>query len=44
MWEEGVLPWKSASWVPPSRRGADYDADAMMHDEKPMYKRMFSRK
>ena len=44
MWEEGVLPWKSASWVPPSRRNADYDADAMMHDDKPMYKRMFSTK
>ncbi|CAD6612373.1 XXYS1_4_G0048750.mRNA.1.CDS.1 [Saccharomyces cerevisiae] len=44
MWEEGVLPWKSASWVPPSRRGADYDAEEMAHDDKPLYKRMFSTK
>ena len=44
MWEEGVLPWKSASWVPPSRRGANYDAEEMTHDDKPLYKRMFSTK
>ncbi|CAI5177944.1 CRE_HP_G0152140.mRNA.1.CDS.1 [Saccharomyces cerevisiae] len=44
MWEEGVLPWKSASWVPPSRRGANYDAEEMAHDDKPLYKRMFSTK
>jgi len=40
MWLEGVLPWKSAGWVPPSRRGADYDAGALAHDDKPWYKRM----
>ena len=40
MWLEGVLPWKSTEWVPPSRRGADYDAAAMAHDDKPWYKRM----
>ncbi|CAI4874879.1 AHL_G0012020.mRNA.1.CDS.1 [Saccharomyces cerevisiae] len=44
MWEEGVLPWKSASWVPPSRRGANYDAEDLTHDDKPLYKRMFSTK
>ncbi|KAG0653457.1 hexose transporter hxt1, partial [Monosporozyma unispora] len=44
MWLEGTLPWKSASWVPPSRRGADYDAEAMAKDDTPMYKRMFGRK
>ena len=22
MWEEGVLPWKSVSWIPPTRRSA----------------------
>ncbi|CAI6411189.1 BFH_HP2_G0006120.mRNA.1.CDS.1 [Saccharomyces cerevisiae] len=22
LYEEGIKPWKSASWVPPSRRGA----------------------
>ena len=39
LWEEGVLPWKSPNWVPPSKRDASYDADAMMHDDKPWYKR-----
>ncbi|CCK70275.1 sugar porter family MFS transporter KNAG_0D05370 [Huiozyma naganishii CBS 8797] len=43
MWEESVLPWKSASWVPPSRRGADYNADAMAHDDQPFYKRMLGK-
>ncbi|QEU60877.1 Hxt5/Hxt3 [Kluyveromyces lactis] len=40
MWEEGVLPWKSSSWVPSSRRNAGYDVDALQHDEKPWYKAM----
>ncbi|CEP62331.1 sugar porter family MFS transporter LALA0_S05e03224g [Lachancea lanzarotensis] len=40
LWEEGVLPWKSADWLPPSRRGADYNNEALMHDDKPWYKRM----
>ncbi|QID83663.1 Low-affinity glucose transporter hxt3 [Saccharomyces pastorianus] len=44
MYAEGVLPWKSASWVPTSRRGADYNADALMHDDQPFYKSLFSRK
>ncbi|CCD24117.1 sugar porter family MFS transporter NDAI_0C04570 [Naumovozyma dairenensis CBS 421] len=43
MYSEGVLPWKSASWVPPSKRGADYDANAFAHDDTPLYKRIFSR-
>ncbi|CCK70680.1 glucose-inactivated glycerol proton symporter STL1 KNAG_0E04270 [Huiozyma naganishii CBS 8797] len=43
MWEEGVLPWKSASWVPPSKRDSDYDADAMAHDDVPFYKRMLGK-
>ncbi len=43
MWLEGTLPWKSANWVPPSQRGADYDANALATDDKPMYKRMFGR-
>ncbi|CCF57721.1 hypothetical protein KAFR_0D00740 [Kazachstania africana CBS 2517] len=42
MWEEGVLPWKSASWIPPSRRDAAYDEAAFTQDEKPIYKRIFS--
>ncbi|CUS23491.1 LAQU0S10e01640g1_1 [Lachancea quebecensis] len=41
MYAEGVLPWKSTSWVPASRRGADYNADDLMHDDKPWYKRFF---
>ncbi|KAL6946485.1 hexose transporter [Hanseniaspora osmophila] len=41
MWQEGVLPWKSASWVPASRRGMDYDAGALQHDEKKGFKRFF---
>ena len=44
MWEDGVLPWKSGSWVPAAKRGADYDAEATKVDDKPMYKRVFSRK
>lgn len=40
MWYEGVLPWKSESWVPSSRRDVDYDAEKLQHDEKPWYKRM----
>ncbi|CCH58145.1 hypothetical protein TBLA_0A03450 [Henningerozyma blattae CBS 6284] len=43
MWEEGVLPWKSASWVPPSQRSADYDVDAMANDDQPVFKKMFGR-
>ncbi|CAL9735874.1 high-affinity hexose transporter Hxt7p [Monosporozyma servazzii] len=43
MWLEGTLPWKSTNWVPPSRRGADYDANAFSTDDKPIYKRMFGR-
>ena len=43
MWQEGTLAWKSNGWVPSARRGADYDAEAMQHDDKPMYKRIFSR-
>ncbi|CAI4990525.1 AVN_HP_G0073010.mRNA.1.CDS.1 [Saccharomyces cerevisiae] len=42
MWLEGVPAWKSASWVPPGRRTADYDADAIDHDDRPIYKRFFS--
>ncbi|CCC70795.1 hypothetical protein NCAS_0F03110 [Naumovozyma castellii] len=44
MYSEGVVPWKSASWVPPSRRGADYNIDELAHDDTPIYKRMFGRK
>ncbi|CAI4701603.1 CEQ_1a_G0047050.mRNA.1.CDS.1 [Saccharomyces cerevisiae] len=41
MWLEGVPAWKSASWVPPERRTADYDAEAIDHDDRPIYKRSF---
>lgn len=40
MWMEGVLPWKSVNWVPSSRRGADYNVEALQVDDKPWYKRM----
>ncbi|QHS72536.1 hexose transporter HXT3 [Saccharomyces paradoxus] len=43
MYAEGVLPWKSAAWVPTSQRGADYNADALMHDDQPFYKKMFGK-
>ncbi|PTN14294.1 hexose transporter HXT8 [Saccharomyces cerevisiae] len=41
MWMDGVLSWKSESWVPASRRDGDYDNEKLQHDEKPFYKRMF---
>ncbi|CAI4951624.1 CGH_3_HP_G0047270.mRNA.1.CDS.1 [Saccharomyces cerevisiae] len=44
LWEEGVLPWKSTSWVPPNKRGTDYNADDLMHDDQPFYKKMFGKK
>lgn len=40
MWLEGVLPWKSTSWVPAARRGANFNVEDFQHDEKPWYKRM----
>ncbi|CCE66170.1 hypothetical protein TPHA_0P00120 [Tetrapisispora phaffii CBS 4417] len=40
LWEEGVLPWKSAQWVPASRRAVDYDNELLTHDDKPWYKSM----
>ncbi|CUS22782.1 LAQU0S06e05886g1_1 [Lachancea quebecensis] len=41
MWHEGVLPWKSGSWLPLSKRTAEYDVNDLKHDEKPWYKQMF---
>ena len=41
MWLDDVLPWKSASWVPSSRRGAEYNQEALKHDEKKGIKRFF---
>ncbi|CCH58144.1 hypothetical protein TBLA_0A03440 [Henningerozyma blattae CBS 6284] len=43
MWEEGVLPWKPASWVPPSDRDATYDVNAMANDYQPVWKKMFGK-
>ncbi|CAI4489069.1 BMC_2a_G0017990.mRNA.1.CDS.1 [Saccharomyces cerevisiae] len=40
MWMDGVLPWKSESWIPASRRDGDYDNEKIQHDGKPFYKRM----
>ncbi|CAI4048938.1 hypothetical protein SUVZ_13G0070 [Saccharomyces uvarum] len=42
MWLEGIPPRKSASWVPRDNRTADYDEDAVAHDDRPAYKRFFS--
>ncbi|XDT02983.1 Major facilitator superfamily (MFS) profile [Nakaseomyces glabratus] len=39
MYEEGVLPWKSAQWLPTTKRTSGYDVDAALHDDKPWYKR-----
>ena len=39
MYEEGVLPWKSAQWLPTTKRTSGYDVDAALHDAKPWYKR-----
>ncbi|QLQ80708.1 hypothetical protein HG537_0E00610 [Torulaspora globosa] len=44
MYEERVLPWKSASWLPPHRRTADFNTDAFTRDELPFYKRLFTRR
>lgn len=43
MYEERVLPWKSASWLPPHRRGADFDTEAFSRDDVPFYKRLVRR-
>ncbi|CCH58168.1 hypothetical protein TBLA_0A03700 [Henningerozyma blattae CBS 6284] len=44
MWREGTLPWKSASWIPPSERGANYDVDALANDDSSPWRKMFGRK
>ncbi|KAF0270875.1 hypothetical protein FOG51_01581 [Hanseniaspora uvarum] len=41
MWLDGVLPWKSASWVPASKRDESYDSEALKHDEKKGFKKFF---
>ena len=43
MYAEGVLPWKSSKWVPESERDDSYDADALLHDDTPWYKRVIGR-
>lgn len=43
MWLEGVLPWKSTEWIPPSRRDETYDAHNMAHDDVPLYKRIMPK-
>ncbi|CCH61072.1 hypothetical protein TBLA_0D05810 [Henningerozyma blattae CBS 6284] len=44
MWEEGTLPWKSASWVPPSQRDADYDVSTMTNDDTPAWKNILGKR
>ncbi|SJM88908.1 probable Low-affinity glucose transporter HXT3 [Zygosaccharomyces bailii] len=41
MYLENVLPWKSSNWLPPQKRGSDYDADELAHDNTPAWKRLF---
>ena len=41
MWLDGVLPWKSVSWVPASKRGDDYDGEALKHDDKKGFRKFF---
>jgi len=41
MWLDGVLPWKSSSWVPSARRNAEYDNEALKHDDKTGLKKFF---
>ncbi|KAL6934967.1 probable Hexose transporter 2 [Hanseniaspora guilliermondii] len=41
MWLDGVLPWKSTSWVPSSKRGDDYDNEALKHDDKKGLRKFF---
>lgn len=43
MYEENVLPWKSAKWVPSTRREIGYENEDLQHDEMPFYRRIFSR-
>ena len=43
MWMEGTLPWKSAEWVPPSKRGAGFDTAQFAHDDKPAWKRLLGQ-
>ena len=41
LWMEGVLPWKSTSYVPKDRRTADYDATLATTDDRKGFKRFF---
>ncbi|CCC70391.1 hypothetical protein NCAS_0E03210 [Naumovozyma castellii] len=44
MYEEGTLPWKSDTWIPSSRRGADYDVHATQNDDQTFFQKIFSKK
>ncbi|CAI8505884.1 unnamed protein product [Hanseniaspora opuntiae] len=41
MWLDGVLPWKSTSWVPSSKRDESYDNEALKHDDKKGLRKFF---
>lgn len=44
LWEEGVLPWKSAKWIPPSKRNITYEEQAVVaadHEESDIKKKRF---
>jgi len=40
MWLEGVLPWKSANWIPADKRDASFKTDVFNKDDKPFYRRI----
>lgn len=47
LWDEGVLPWKSAKWIPPTKRGANYKEEEMVATDEEMHaekKKKFSFK
>ncbi|XBW38153.1 hypothetical protein QEN19_003749 [Hanseniaspora menglaensis] len=41
MWIEGVLPWKSTSYIPKAKRTAGYDATAATTDDRKGFKKFF---
>lgn len=42
MWLEGVAPWKSASWIPASKRETEDAPTTDLKDKIPLYKRLIS--
>ncbi|EDO16348.1 hypothetical protein Kpol_1059p39 [Vanderwaltozyma polyspora DSM 70294] len=46
MYADGVVPWRSSEWVPLSKRGQDYNPDALVEDttKAPFFKKFMSKK